>query len=81
MTRIENLMAADAFFNQKITKRYINRVEKERFRLQPKKAYDILYQKQLKIQRKKVSTKGIQFEQWQLDLAKRVLEGESYAER
>ena len=77
MTRIENLMAADAFFNQKITKRYINRVEKERFRLQPKKAYDILYQKKYK----KVSTKGIQFEPWMVDLAKRVLEGESYAER
>lgn len=75
MTRIENLMAADAFFNQKITKRYIKRVEKERFTLQPKKAYDILYQKRYK----KVSTKGIQFEDWQLDLAKRVLEGESYA--
>ena len=77
MTRIENLMAADAFFNQKITKRYVKRVEKERFTLQPKKAYDILYQKQYK----KVSTKGIQFEDWQVELMQRVLEGESYAER
>lgn len=75
--RVVNMMAADGFFNQKITKRYIKRVEKERFTLQPKKAYDILYQRH----NKKVSTKAIQFEDWQLDLAKRVLEGESYAER
>ena len=68
-------MAADAFFNQKITKRYIKRVEKERFTLQPKKAYDILYQRH----NKKVSTKAIQFEQWQVELMQRVLEGESYA--
>ena len=72
--RVVNMMAADAFFNQKITKRYIKRVEKERFTLQPKKAYDILYQRH----NKKVSTKGIQFEDWQLDLMKRVLEGESH---
>lgn len=77
MTRIVNLMAADAFFNQKITKRYVKRVEKERFTLQPKKAYNILYQRH----NKKVSTKGIQFEDWQVELAKRVFEGESYAKR
>ena len=70
MTRIENLMAADTFFNQKITKRYIKRVEKERFTLQPKKAYNILYQRH----NKKVSTKGIQFEQWMLDLAIKIEE-------
>lgn len=75
--RVVNMMAADAFFNQKITKRYIKRVEKERFTLQPKKAYDILYQRH----NKKVSTKGIQFEKWQVELMQRVLEGESYAER
>lgn len=70
--RVTNLMAADVFFNRKITKRYISRVEKERFTLQPKKAYNILYSQA----NKKVSTKGIQFEQWQLDLAQKVLEGE-----
>lgn len=75
--RVVNMMAADAFFNQKITKRYMKRVEKERFRLQPKKAYNILYQRH----NKKVSTKGIQFEDWQVELAKRVFEGELYAER
>ncbi len=72
MSRVTNLMAADAFFNRKITKRYISRVEKERFTLQPKKAYNILYQQA----NKKVSTKGIQFEQWMIDLAEKVLEGE-----
>lgn len=73
--RVVNMMAADAFFNQKITKRYVKRVEKERFTLQPKKAYDILYQRH----NKKVSTKAIQFEKWQVELMQRVLEGESYA--
>ena len=36
--RVVNLMAADVFFNRKITARYRNRVEKERFTLQPAKA-------------------------------------------
>ncbi len=73
MNRITNLMAADAFFNQKVTKRYMKRVEKERFMLQPKKAYNILY----KQANKKVSTKGIQFDDWMIDLAVKVLEGEN----
>ena len=43
MSRIVNLMAADSFFNRKMSLRYRNRVEKERFTLTPKQAYDKLY--------------------------------------
>lgn len=66
--RITNLMAADVFFNRKITKRICNRVEKERFTLQPVKAKKLL--------RKPVkpSTRGIEFTERQLQIAVAALE-------
>jgi len=73
--RISNLMAADLFFNRHRGKRDINRLEKERFSLTRNKAYRKLYNATYKPQ--KVSPKGVDFEQWQLDLAVKVLEGEN----
>ena len=71
--RVVNLMAADVFFNRKITKRYGNRVEKERFTLQPVKAKKLL-QKYAKKDYKR-STTGIEFTQRQLEIAIAALKG------
>ena len=67
--RIVNLMAADVFFNRKISSRYRNRVEKERFRLQPVKA-----KKYLKKQ-DKPSSRGIEFTERQLEIAITAMKG------
>jgi len=67
--RIVNLMAADVFFNRKISSRYRNRVEKERFRLQPVKA-----KKYLKKQ-DKPSSRGIEFTERQLEIAINAMKG------
>ena len=63
MTRIENLMAADTFFNQRVTKRYVARVQKERFTLQPVKAKKLLNKPV------KPSSRGIEFTERQLQIA------------
>jgi len=64
-SRITNLMAADAFFSQKITKRYAKRVEAERFALTPLKA-----RKKLSIKKvAKVSTNTVVFTERQLQIA------------
>lgn len=81
MTRVENLMAADSFFNRKITARYCNRVEKERFTLQPVKAkkyvkkYDKKYVQKYAKKDYKRSTTGIEFTQRQLEIAIEALKG------
>lgn len=69
MTRIENLMAADSFFNAKITKRYVKKVAKERYTLQPEKAQKLLRKAT------KPSTRGIEFTQRQLEIAIEALKG------
>ena len=71
--RIVNLMAADSFFNRKITKRICNRVEKERFTLQPVKAkkYDKKYAKK----DYKRSTTGIEFTERQIEIAIAAMKG------
>lgn len=69
MTRIENLMAADSFFNAKITKRYAKKVAKERYTLQPEKAQKLLRKAT------KPSTRGIEFTQRQLEIAIEALKG------
>jgi len=68
-SRITNLMASDAFFNQKITKRYAKRVAKERYTLQPEKAQ--------KLARKatKPLSRGIEFTERQLEIALNILKG------
>ena len=71
--RIVNLMAADVFYNRKISKRYVKRVEKERFRLQPTRAKK--YLKKYAEKYDKPSSPGIEFEQWQIDLAIKILDG------
>lgn len=71
MSRITNLMAADKFF-QKSGTRYINRVQKERFTLTPKKARDKLYYENVVKKSVKPSTSGVEFDQWQIDLANRL---------
>ena len=65
--RVTNLMAADKFFNQRMTKRYMTRVEKERFTLQPGKAKKLV-QKFAKKDYKR-STTGIEFTERQLQIA------------
>jgi hypothetical protein len=70
LDRIPNLMAADIFFNKKYGVRAINRLEKERFTLQPVKARKKLYKPSYK-----PNQKVEHFEQWQLDLAVKVLKG------
>lgn len=72
MSRIVNLMAADSFFNRKMSLRYRNRVEKERFTLTPKQAYDKLYYENVVKKSVKPSTSGVEFDQWQIDLANRL---------
>lgn len=67
--RIVNLMAADKFFNQRISKRYMKRVEKERFTLQPVKAKKFLKKPA------KVSTRGVEFTERQLQIAIAALKG------
>lgn len=69
--RIINLMAADVFFNRKISARYRNRVEKERFTLQPAKAkkYVKKYVKKYAKKDYKRSTTGIEFTERQLQIA------------
>jgi len=71
--RIENMMAADLFFNKRRGVWAVNRLEKERFTLQRDKARRIIWRKNNPT---KPATKGIDFEQWQIDLALKVLEGE-----
>lgn len=68
-------MAADVFFNQKATWHYINRVQKERFTLTPKKAYDKLYYENVVKKRAKVSTRRVEFTEQQLAIAVSVLKG------
>lgn len=67
--RIVNLMAADVFFNRKISSRYRNRVEKERFTLQPIKAKKLLNKPV------KPSSRGIEFSQRQIEIAIEALKG------
>lgn len=80
--RITNLMAADVFFNRKISSRYRNRVEKERFTLQPVKAKRIMRSNALKDKHilqsdaekneqkyVKPSSRGIKFTERQLQIA------------
>ena len=69
MSRIENLMAADSFFNAKITKRYVKKVAKERYTLQPVKAQKLLRKAT------KPSTRGIEFTERQIEIAIAVLKG------
>jgi len=74
--RITNLMAADLFFNRHRGKRHINQLEQERFSLTRKKASRKLYNSTYKAP--KVSTKSVDFEQWQVDLATKILEREQH---
>lgn len=67
--RIVNLMAADAFFNQKITKRYAKRVAKERYKLQPEKAQKLVRKAA------KPSSRGIEFTERQLQIAINAMKG------
>ena len=79
--RVVNLMAADVFFNRKITKRICNRVEKERFTLQPDKAkkyvkkYDKKYAQKYAKKDYKRSTTGIEFTERQLEIAIAAMKG------
>ena len=75
--RVVNLMDADSFFNRKITARYRNRVEKERFTLQPAKAkkYDKKYDKKYAKKDYKRSTTGIKFTERQLEIAIAAMKG------
>ena len=75
MSRIENLMAADKFFGQKATWHYINKVQKERYTLTPKKAYDKLYYQKYAKKYVKPSTKSVKFTEEQLAIAAAVLKG------
>jgi hypothetical protein len=68
-------MAADSFFNRKISKVYRNRVAKERFTLTPKKAYDKLYYLNSKKKYYKPLTTGIEFTERQLQIATKALKG------
>ena len=61
--RIVNLMQADAFFNQKVTKRYAKRVAKERYKLQPEKAQKLVRKTSKPLRR------GIEFTERQLHIA------------
>ena len=67
-------MAADLFFNKKYGVRAINRLEKDRFTLQRDKARRIIWRENNPTQPKQ---KVERFEQWQIDLAIKVLEGET----
>ena len=69
MSRITNFMAADAFFSQKVTKRYAKRVAKERYALQPEKAQKLVRKAT------KPSSGGIEFTERQLEIAMNVLKG------
>ena len=71
--RVINLMQADKFFNQRVTKRYLARVEKERFTLQPIKArkYEQKYDKKYD----KPSSRGIEFTERQLQIAIAAMKG------
>jgi len=62
-------MAADKFFNAKVTKRYVKKVAKERYTLQPEKAQKLLRKAT------KPSTRGIEFTQRQLEIAIAALKG------
>ena len=64
-SRIVNLMNADVFFNRKISKRYVKRVEAERFALTPVKARKKLSVKNVA----KVSTNTVVFTERQLEIA------------
>ncbi len=66
-------MAADVFFNRKITSRYRNRVEKERFTLQPDKAKK--YVKKYEQKYAKPSSRGIEFTERQLQIAIAAMKG------
>ena len=66
--RIVNMMAADRFFQQ-CGKRYVSRVQKERFTLQPVKA-----KKYLKKQ-DKPSSRGIEFTERQIQIAIAAMKG------
>jgi len=63
-------MAADKFFNQKLTKNYVKKVAKERYTLQPEKAQNILRKKH-----RKPSTCAIEFTDRQLEIALQALKG------
>lgn len=67
--RIVNLMAADVFFNEKVTKRYAKKVAKERYTLQPEKA-----QKLVRNAIKPLS-RGIEFTERQLQIAAEAMKG------
>ena len=75
--RVVNLMAADVFFNRKISSRYRNRVEKERFTLQPVKARKYVKKYEQKYAKKdyKRSTTGIEFTERQLEIAIAAMKG------
>lgn len=67
--RIVNLMNADKFFNQKLTKNYVKKVAKERYTLQPEKAQNIVRKAN------KVSISTIVFTDRQLEIAVQALKG------
>lgn len=67
--RITNLMAADNFFNAKITKRYAKKVAKERYTLQPEKAQKIVRKAT------KPLSRGIEFTERQLQIAIEAMKG------
>lgn len=69
--RIVNLMNADKFFSQPVTKRYMKRVEKERFTLTPQKAKQKLYAKKYA----KPSSSDIEFSQRQIEIAVNAMKG------
>ena len=69
MTRIENLMASDKFFNQRVNKNYVKRVQKERFTLQPAKAKKLLNKPV------KPSSRGIEFTERQIEIAIAAMKG------
>ena len=71
--RIVNLMAADVFFNRKISKVYSKRVERERFTSQPVKAKK--YVKKYEQKYVKPSSRGIEFTERQIAIAIAALKG------
>ena len=71
--RIVNLMAADKFFNTKITKRYAKTVAKERYTLQPENAQKLVRKYAKKYD--KPLSRGIEFTERQLQIAIAAMKG------
>ena len=68
--RIVNMMRADDFFYQKRGKAHLRKIEAERFGLSVADAKKILQKSAEKVE--KHSTRDINFEEWQLEVAERV---------